>query len=135
MVLTTKRLFDEWVEELKYGSYLKGTRYLKQKDHNGLIYHDALGVLVEVYSKYFPIEWAEFKSPIDKVQFYAIKGQPCVGYYLPDSIVRFMRFKTKYATISQPLFNCNTIAGLNDVGYPFTAIAALLEYYGIEYLQ
>lgn len=113
-----KRIKKLWVDALMSGEYKQGDSWLNRNDK-----FCCLGVLCDVHKKdtgngY----WDPTPDSDDKLAMAYFVGSQCSDSLLPDAVKKWGRLDERL-----PRAGNKSLASLNDSGYSFAEIAAIIE--------
>lgn len=120
---------ERWVKALRSGDYKQGVARLNSNGE----YFCCLGVLCDLYSKEFNIDWISLGD--SKVLPLDVVSNSVLDYFLPKYVQRWAELDScnpnvPYEhTINGCIIGWANLASLNDSGLKFTEIADLVEKY------
>jgi hypothetical protein len=127
MLIMDQQIKKLWVEELRSGKYKQGKERLKIEEENGEVYHCCLGVLCEIYQANAENKMSLTTITMKNGTIYHMFADS--SSYLPKLVCDWAGLKNDLSPLvfNEKSNDREALAHLNDWGYSFQEIAAMIE--------
>lgn len=107
----------KWLTALRSGDYQQGKGYLRRQV-DGSDQYCCLGVLCDLYSKEFGVEW---QGGLDVITFLGNSS------YLPEEVQDWSGVNGSGSAESMLDYECNSLSWVNDQNNDFNQVIELIE--------